>query len=74
MLSQVVLYNWLQVWLAHVPVDGLSLKGLSLQKVYSSWDFFRELAALLYYWLRGWLCHSACLQRHLWLEQEPHIV
>lgn len=63
-----------QVWLAHVPVNELSLRGLSLQKVYSSWDFIRELAALLYYWLRGWLCQSACLQRHFPVEQEPHIV
>ena len=55
-----------------MPVDELSLKGVSLQRVYSSWDFYRELIALLYYWLRGWLCQSACLQRPVMLEHEPH--
>jgi len=62
----------LQVWLARVPVEELNLRGLSLQRVYSSWDFYRELAALVYYWLRGWLCQSACLQKPWLLEQEPH--
>ena len=45
-----------QVWVAHVPVEGLRLDGLSLQRVFSSWDFWRELAAIGYYFLRGWLC------------------
>lgn len=54
------IYNFLvfieQVWVAHVPVEGLQLDGLSLQRVYSAWDFWRELAAIGYYFLRGWLC------------------
>ncbi len=27
-----------------------------LQKLMAAWDFYREVAALGYYWLRGWLC------------------
>lgn len=46
----------MQVWVARVPAGGLDLRGLSLQRVWSSWDFFRELAALAYYFVRGWLC------------------
>ena len=45
-----------QVWVAHVPVEGLQLDGLRLQRVFSAWDFWRELAAIGYYFLRGWLC------------------
>jgi hypothetical protein len=48
-----------QVWLARVPVQSVYAAGMPLQRVYSSWDFFRELAALMYYGLRGWLC-SCC--------------
>ena len=46
----------MQVWLAIVPAGGLSGKGLGLQRLWSSWDFFRELAAIAYYVCRGWLC------------------
>ena len=45
-----------QVWVAHVPVEGLQLDGLRLQRVFSAWDFWRELAAIGYYFGRGWLC------------------
>ena len=46
----------MQVWVVRVPAEGLRVEGLSLQRVYLSWDFLRELAALLYYFFRGWLC------------------
>ena len=45
-----------QVWVAHVPAEGLPLNGLRLQRIFSAWDFWRELAAIGYYFLRGWLC------------------
>lgn len=27
-----------------------------LEESAAAWDFYRELAALGYYWLRGWMC------------------
>ena len=49
----------MQVWLARVPVEDVQKRGLALQRLYSSWDFYREIAAIVWYFVHGWLC-SCC--------------
>lgn len=62
----VLMYNtntalWqVQVWLARLPGENVRLRGLALQRVYSAWDFYREIAAILWYFMHGWLCRSSC--------------
>lgn len=51
----------LQVWLAKLPVEDVRSRGLALQRVYSSWDFYREIAAIMWYFMHGWLCPAAAV-------------
>ncbi|KAK9909341.1 hypothetical protein WJX75_000747 [Coccomyxa subellipsoidea] len=39
----------MKVWLARVPVEDVRKRGLALQRLYSSWDFYREIAAIVWF-------------------------
>ena len=42
--------------LAHVPRDSAAQGQTAVDVIFQQWDVWREVAAIVYYWLHGWLC------------------
>lgn len=45
-----------QVWLAPVPFERATAVSLLWEPLLKQWLFFRELLALAWYFVNGWLC------------------
>ena len=42
--------------LAEVARDSAAQGQSTVDVIFQQWDVWREVAAIVYYWLHGWLC------------------
>ena len=42
--------------LAEVSRDSVAQGQTTVDVIFQQWDVWREVAAIVYYWLHGWLC------------------
>ncbi len=42
--------------LAEVSRDSAAQGQTTVDVIFQQWDVWREIAAIVYYWLHGWLC------------------